>query len=181
MIFWTKVSHFSWREIFSPSAVKLLCPTLIHVCAQAFAVTYCGGQALPRVYKRFQHAAVEAAQNVPHQIDGAVGQEIGAVNISDVRFEETRAIHVPGIICWRRRICQGRTTRKTAATKTPHPEMLQACRRAEDSIASAIECRDPVGEISHSIAIVVVRCSFVEQIAVHVGRDHYQLIDETNE
>src|SRR4029453_1051762 len=107
-----------------------------------------------------------------NQSEVSNGEEIGPVNVSDGLLEKARAIHVPNVICWRRRICQWRAIRKTAATHAPHAEMLQTCRRAEDSVASAIERRNPVGEISHSIAIVFIRCALVEQIAINVGCDH---------
>src|SRR6266545_4953756 len=71
--------------------------------------------------------------------------------------------------------------RKTASPQASHAEMLQTCRRTENSVASAKKCRDPVGEVSHGIAIVVIRCALIEQIAVNVGCDHEELIDETNE
>jgi hypothetical protein len=45
--------------------------------------------------------AVEAAQNVAHEVECAIGEEIRAVNISDPLREEARAIHVPNVICWR--------------------------------------------------------------------------------
>ena len=59
--------------------------------------------------------------------------------------------------------------------------MLQPCGGAEDSVATAIERRNPVGEISHRVAIVVIRRALVKQIAVNVGCDHQKLIDKTNE
>src|SRR6266545_1228972 len=71
--------------------------------------------------------------------------------------------------------------RKTASPQASHAEMLQACRRTENSVASAKKCRDPVGEVSHSIAIVVIRCALIEQIAIDIGCNHEELIDETNE
>jgi hypothetical protein len=40
---------------------------------------------------------------------------------------------------------------------------------------------DPVREVSHSAAIVVIWRARVKQIAINIGSDHYQLIDETNE
>jgi hypothetical protein len=47
-------------------------------------------------------------------------------------------------------------------THTPHAEVLQACRRSEDSVASSIKRSDLIAEISHSVAIVVVRRALVE-------------------
>jgi hypothetical protein len=52
------------------------------------------------ISKRIEDPAVEAAQNVAHQIECAIGEEIGAVNVSDALLEEARAIHVPNVICW---------------------------------------------------------------------------------
>src|SRR5436190_2640297 len=53
------------------------------------------------ISKRFQHPSVEAAQDVAHQIQGAIGEEICAVNVSNALLEKCRAIHVPNIVCWR--------------------------------------------------------------------------------
>jgi hypothetical protein len=61
---------------------------------------------------------------------------------------------------------------KTASTQAPHAEMLQTGRRAEDSVASSIKRSDSIREISHGVAIVVIRRALVEQIAVNIGRDH---------
>lgn len=78
------------------------------------------------ISKGVKHIAVETAQNVSHKIDRVVVDEISSVNscAGDVRAEETRAIDVPDIVCWRRRVCQRRVVRETAATKTPHAEMF---------------------------------------------------------
>jgi len=37
----------------------------------------------------FQHTAITAAQNVPHQFDGTVGEEICAVDVTHSGVEET--------------------------------------------------------------------------------------------
>jgi hypothetical protein len=50
------------------------------------------------ISKRFEDAAVETAQNVSHQIDRAVGEEIGAMNVSDTLLEKAGTIHVPDIV-----------------------------------------------------------------------------------
>jgi hypothetical protein len=62
--------------------------------------------------------------------------------------------------------------RKTTSTQAARTEMLQTGRRPEHSVASSIKRRDSIGEIGHSIAIVVVGCAFVEQIAIDIGSDH---------
>ena len=48
-------------------------------------------------------------------------------------------------------------------------------------VAPTVKRGDPVGQVSHSAAIVVIWRARVEQIAIDIGSDHYQLIDETNE
>src|SRR5215510_2766375 len=74
--------------------------------------------------KRIEDTAVETAQDVTHQIECAIGEEVGTVNVSNVRRKEARTIHVPHVVRRRRRIRQWRTMRKSAATKAPHAEML---------------------------------------------------------
>src|SRR6266566_8740021 len=80
------------------------------------------------ISKGVKHIAVETAQNVAHKIDRLVVNKISSVNTraGDVRTEETRAIDVPDIICWRRHVCQRRVIRETAATKPPHAEKFSA-------------------------------------------------------
>ncbi len=49
--------------------------------------------------KIVEDTTIKAAQNMSHQFDGAVGEEICAMNVTHARVEETRAVDIPDIIC----------------------------------------------------------------------------------
>jgi hypothetical protein len=62
------------------------------------------------ISKSVKHPAVEAAQDVAHEIDRAVVLEIDSVNCPATDFwrEKAGTIDVPDIVRWRRRFCQRR-------------------------------------------------------------------------
>lgn len=61
------------------------------------------------------------------------------------------------------------------------PKCFKPADAPRNGVASAVEGRDPVGEIGNRITIVVVWRALVEQIAIDIGGDHHELIDEADE
>src|SRR5206468_11110256 len=68
-----------------------------------------------RIAKSVKHAAIQAAQDVAHQGECSFIEKICAVNCRAIDFPREKAgtIDVPNIVCWRGRICQGRSSRRS--------------------------------------------------------------------
>src|SRR5437899_1334878 len=75
-----------------------------------------------------QHAAVDAAEDLPHKFDSAVGNEIGAVDVdaADLWREEAGAVNVPCVIGLGRGSDERRTMGKAGAAKAARAEVLEA-------------------------------------------------------
>ena len=95
---------------------------------------------------------------------------------ADIRREKTGAIDIPHVIGfgWLRH--QRRTMRETETTKPSGSEMLKTSRHPEDGILSAIERGDPVSQIRDCVAVTVIGRSGIEQIIVHICRNHNELV-----
>src|SRR5206468_5433360 len=54
------------------------------------------------VSKAIKHSPVEPAQDMPHEVERAVVEEVRPVNCRaiDVRWEKAGAINVPHVVCW---------------------------------------------------------------------------------
>ena len=73
---------------------------LAHEIPRLYVASWPGGAS--GVSKAIEHAPVEAAEYIAHEIECTVGEEIGAVNSRAIDFawEKTGAIDISHIICW---------------------------------------------------------------------------------
>ena len=119
----------------------------------------------------FENAAVEAAKDLAHQFDGAVGDEVSAVYrfATDPRVEEAGTINVPDVVGLRGRANQRRAMGETAPPKASGAEVFQASGGAENGVAPTVERREAIGEINHRGAVVIVRSPGIEKIIVDIG------------
>lgn len=71
-----------------------------------------------------EDAAVEAAEDLAHEGDGGVGDEVGAVDVhaSDAGWEEAGAVDVPDVVGGGRRIDERWAVREAAAAEAGVPK-----------------------------------------------------------
>src|SRR2546428_8990369 len=104
------------------------------------------------------YITIDAAEDLTHKLDSAVGNEVGAMNARPANAcrEEAGAIDVPDVVGGRQLSYQGRTIGQAAATEAAGAEVFQTGGSAEDGIASAIKSSGAIGEVGDGGTVIII-------------------------
>ena len=125
---------------------------------------------------------IDSTKKFYHEIDHSIVIKIGPMDIlaPNTVWKKTGTIDIPNIVGPGKCDVQWRTAGETAPSKATRAKVLETRGITEHCITPAEERRDPICEVNHCGTIDVIRGTRIENIVIHIGCDHDQLIDEGN-